>query len=1026
MNSRAIIVLAGTVFGILAALLLASPLAFSQPCTVIVTNEVTLVEALDGDGTADILPGQTLCIGANINLADADGSGVVDITVAFSVSPTSEAQRITIRGEPEIDPATGLPARTLTVTTTALANALFDLDPSADFVTIKSLNLNPGGSIAAPRAIRTNAGTFAFRAENLRLLDNGDQDWSTAAFALAGDNAVILNNRVEDQDGGTAVCILLQGTADNATIDGNRCANDTTDRAQDGIEVNGGSTARHVIQGNTIIGYESQGISILTAGAPPRHLIQNNTILGDNAMDIGIYTDGGADGDAAAPGPIIGPGNSVFDITTGAVQLNGNFNVVRDNASSFGGPGGAPPGNPLNATYGIQVVGTDAVISNNSLYLAGATVGIDVTGAADRTTIIGNRITKDEGDGIRVASGADEGNIASNTIRAKDGDGDLAFDEDGIEVASSANIIRDNDIDLDNPDVAGDQRTGDHGINVTGNDNQILGNHVQRVGGDGVNITGTRNRVDSGSACLIENNAGNGVNIATNGNNFVFNCTIRNNLGDGVNVATDNNLIQGNTITGNAGDGVELNSDNADNNVVGVGGPNPAATQANTITGNGGSGVKVNDGDENLIKGNTISGNILNQILLTTTIGGNGATKNIIKENTITAASDGIVVAGDLDDNNTIEKNTISGDAGSTGIRITDADGIIVKDNTLTGPGAAVAGIGIRNTGGMEANRNKFTGNKIKNWSIGMVFGGGVAHAYNCNVFQDNATGVRVTGTGTGNELNFQDVVAFDPAATQGNDFINNTTAHIDHQGTATVDGQNNFFFGAFAGTLPADSLVVFGPGDGSAFGFVVGATATAALQLKRTGTSCSGFTPPGGGGGGGGGGSAPVLGDVNLRNGFEQSDLDELLDALHNRSANPWLTDPTNPQFKASDVARPCGKITRADYNRLLSSWQRVQRGRPALKSQCGSKGTIGFDPASAPRLLTVLSGQAGAAGVRVAIYDFAGRLLLEQKATGAQVALDLVQRELANGVYLAVVESLAADGRTLVREVRKVIVLR
>jgi hypothetical protein len=125
--------------------------------------------------------------------------------------------------------------------------------------------------------------------------------------------------------------------------------------------------------------------------------------------------------------------------------------------------------------------------------------------------------------------------------------------------------------------------------------------------------------------------------------------------------------------------------------------------------------------------------------------------------------------------------------------------------------------------------------------------------------------------------------------------------------------------------------------------------------------------------------------------------------------------------------VARPCGKITRADYNRLRSSLLRVQKGRSALKSQCGSKGIIGqAPPASASRLLTVLSGQAGAAGVRVAIYDFAGRLLLEQKATGAQVALDLVQRELANGVYLAVVESLAADGRTLVREVRKVIVLR
>jgi hypothetical protein len=170
--------------------------------------------------------------------------------------------------------------------------------------------------------------------------------------------------------------------------------------------------------------------------------------------------------------------------------------------------------------------------------------------------------------------------------------------------------------------------------------------------------------------------------------------------------------------------------------------------------------------------------------------------------------------------------------------------------------------------------------------------------------------------------------------------------------------------------------------------------------------------------------GPSNILGDVNGNSSFEQDDVNELLNALRNRAS--WLTDPSDSKFQVSDVARPCGKITRADYNRLRSSWLRVQKGRSALKSQCGSKGTIGFDPASAPRLLTVLSGQAGAAGVRVAVYDFAGRLLLEQKATGAQVALDLVQRELANGVYLAVVESLAADGRTLVREVRKVIVLR
>ncbi len=179
------------------------------------------------------------------------------------------------------------------------------------------------------------------------------------------------------------------------------------------------------------------------------------------------------------------------------------------------------------------------------------------------------------------------------------------------------------------------------------------------------------------------------------------------------------------------------------------------------------------------------------------------------------------------------------------------------------------------------------------------------------------------------------------------------------------------------------------------------------------------------GGGGGGGGGSAPqnIIGDVNLSGGFDQSDVNELRQALRRRT--PWWNDPTSQQFQNADVARPCGRLTSADYSRLRSSLIRISRGRQALASQCGSKGIIG-QPASAPRLLTVLSGQAGAATVQVAVYSLTGRLLLEQKATGAQMALDLARRELANGVYLAVVTSVGPDGQILSREVRKVVVLR
>lgn len=177
------------------------------------------------------------------------------------------------------------------------------------------------------------------------------------------------------------------------------------------------------------------------------------------------------------------------------------------------------------------------------------------------------------------------------------------------------------------------------------------------------------------------------------------------------------------------------------------------------------------------------------------------------------------------------------------------------------------------------------------------------------------------------------------------------------------------------------------------------------------------------GGGGGGGPVVQNIVGDVNLSGAFDGTDVSDLLNALRNRLS--WTRDSSTQEFQNADVARPCGRITRADYNRLRSSWLRIQRGRTPLASQCGSQHPIG-QPASAPRLLTVLSGQAGASGVQVAVYSLTGRLLFEQKASGAQMALDLAQRELANGVYLAVITSVGPDGRVLAREVRKVVVLR
>jgi hypothetical protein len=293
-----------------------------------------------------------------------------------------------------------------------------------------------------------------------------------------------------------------------------------------------------------------------------------------------------------------------------------------------------------------------------------------------------------------------------------------------------------------------------------------------------------------------------------------------------------------------------------------------------------------------------------------------------------------------------------------------------------------------------------------------------------CNVItNNNSIGLYVSG---GSGANHQ----IDDADGQGGTRLSNIYEQINvpPPGTDPVDIEHDG-----SGTLKAEglwTLLTVGPTPDIDVGPSAGTVQVSSTRVhsfttvSQLLTACAGDsstsppTPPT---------PAPsaIVGDVNLNSQFGQEDLDELLTALRSRAA--WLTDSTSDQFQNADVARPCGKITRADYNRLKSSLRRIQRGRQALASQCGSNGIIGqAPPASAPGLLTALSGQAGAASVQVAVYSLTGRLLLEQRASGAQMALDMAQRNLANGVYLAVVTSLGPDGRVLAREVRKVVILR
>jgi len=77
----------------------------------------------------------------------------------------------------------------------------------------------------------------------------------------------------------------------------------------------------------------------------------------------------------------------------------------------------------------------------------------------------------------------------------------------------------------------------------------------------------------------------------------------------------------------------------------------------------------------------------------------------------------------------------------------------------------------------------------------------------------------------------------------------------------------------------------------------------------------------------------------------------------------------------------------------------------------------------------LTVKAQGVGISSVRVQLFDLAGRTVLDERASGRQLRvrlLDAQGRPLANGVYLYVVEVKGVDGRTVKTDVRKLVVLR
>jgi hypothetical protein len=262
MNSRAIIVLAGTVFGILAALLLASPLSFGQACTRTVNTVAELVGALNNDGNDDAQPGNVICIGG------AGDPYTLSSTLAVAVSGTA-AKPITVCGGNaacgDLNDSFGLP--TVTLKAGAAANLV---NITGSNIIFRDLELDPASGAGNIVPIGVNVTGSNVTLANLRLLfpDSSNADYTTAAIVLGGASGRASGNRVE---GAAADCI--QVTAGTYTVEGNtlrQCGDD-------GIEITGGSGHTIGNAGNTIFSAGDVGIFV-----DRRSTVQNNVIDGDN------------------------------------------------------------------------------------------------------------------------------------------------------------------------------------------------------------------------------------------------------------------------------------------------------------------------------------------------------------------------------------------------------------------------------------------------------------------------------------------------------------------------------------------------------------------------------------------------------------------------------------------------------------------------------------------------------------------------------------------------------------------------
>ena len=581
---------------------------------------------------------------------------------------------------------------------------------------------------------------------------------------------LVRGNTVSDNNGGG----LLVNAATSNTIDG---GNVVTANGGDGIRLIAGASGNQ-IRGNFIgtdaagtedLGNSGDGIEI---NASLANVVSGNTIAdhtADTARGVAIVSSAAA---TLALGNVV-EANSISGNTIGVQVTGSTRQIIGTSRTSTKAPGATANTIISSASHGVLVDGKSQgvlVVGNSIGTDAGEAAanggdGIRVT-AATATTVGGNMIAFNVGNGIQITAAPVPSPAAANVLVANTVRGNLA---NGIRIGEGSTF-----------NVVGNLGAGNtvdanalHGITIEGasNSSRLTSNTVtgngsvdaesgDLLGGDGIRIVGSIGNVVR--SATVSGNRAAGVRIvdsiaaqASVGNQLLAS-TISANGGVGVRIEGGSRAVigaagLGNTIFGNGTDDTLANSSRAGIAIVaGARGRGSVGNlvQSNAIgldatgaaSGNAGDGVLIEGGSANTVSlGNRIAHN--GSAAEGAGIRLRGAVGNIIG---------GVVAAA---------RNLIASNAGS-GVVVENLDSVGSIRNTIAGNtidsngGDGVAVTGVESSGNVIGMRFDGTavrglGNVVSdNGGSGVSVDGGVRNSILGNAIFGNAAAITLTNDG--------------------------------------------------------------------------------------------------------------------------------------------------------------------------------------------------------------------------------------------------------------------------------------